>query len=150
MGAACRVPLGEVRGKPVQEKVGRARRVRRPRRRTRCLRHFLRASAGTGQAASEQRGVQRVQVGLAGKLDITATIDRPTAVLTGPRHRIGDRSGTADPAAGSTGMVRVRVQGSPLTAAAVLTWHGDLSRPLQQVLFDVADGITFDLGQRAG
>jgi DNA-binding transcriptional LysR family regulator len=83
-------------------------------------------------------------------LAFTATIDRPTAVLTGPRHRIGDRPGTADPAAGSTGMVRVRVQGSPLTAAAVLTWHGDLSRPLQQVLFDVADGITFDLGQRAG
>jgi len=39
-------------------------------------------------------------------------------------------------------MVRTRVEGSPLTAAAALTWHGDLSRPLQQVLFDAADGIT--------
>ena len=68
--------------------------------------------------------------------------DRPAAVLTGPRHRIGDWPGPADPATGSAGMVRVRVQGSPLTAAAVLTWHGDLSRPQQQVLFDVADGIT--------
>jgi DNA-binding transcriptional LysR family regulator len=75
-------------------------------------------------------------------LAFTATRDRPTAVLTGPRHRIGDWPGPANPAADSAGMVRVRVEGSPLTAAATLTWHGDLSRPLQQVLFDVADGIT--------
>jgi hypothetical protein len=39
-------------------------------------------------------------------------------------------------------MVRVRVEGSALTGAAALTWHGDLSQPLQQALFDVADGIT--------
>ena len=39
-------------------------------------------------------------------------------------------------------MVRARVEGSPLTAAATLTWHGDLSRPLQQLLFDTADSLT--------
>ena len=76
-------------------------------------------------------------------LAFTATSDRPAAVLTGPRHRIGDWPGPADPAAGSAGMVRARVEGSPLTAAAALTWPGDLCRPLQQVLFDAADGITF-------
>lgn len=63
-------------------------------------------------------------------LAFTAISDRVTAVLTGPRHRIGDWPGPADPAADSTGMVRARVEGSPLTAAATLTWHGDLSRPL--------------------
>jgi DNA-binding transcriptional LysR family regulator len=73
-------------------------------------------------------------------LAFTAAGDRPTAVLTGPRHRIGDWPGPADRAADSTSMVRTRVEGSPLTAAAVLTWHGDLSRSLQQVLFDVASG----------
>jgi DNA-binding transcriptional LysR family regulator len=75
-------------------------------------------------------------------LAFTATSDRPTAVLTCPRHRIGDRPGPADPVADSSGVVRVRVEGSALTGAAALTWHGDLSRLLQQALFDVADGIT--------
>ena len=76
-------------------------------------------------------------------LAFTAISDRVTAVLTGPRHRIGDWPGPADPAADSTGMVRARVEGSPLTAAATLTWHGDLSRPLQQVLFDTGDSTGF-------
>jgi DNA-binding transcriptional LysR family regulator len=75
-------------------------------------------------------------------LAFTAASDRPAAVLTGPRHRIGDWPGPADPAAGSAGMVRARVEGSPLTAAAALTWRDDLCRSLQQVLFYVADGIT--------
>ena len=39
-------------------------------------------------------------------------------------------------------MVAVRVAGSPLAASAALVWHGDLPRPLQQVLFDAADGLT--------
>jgi len=39
-------------------------------------------------------------------------------------------------------MVRARVEGSPLSAVAGLAWSGDLPRPLQQVLFDTADGIT--------
>ena len=39
-------------------------------------------------------------------------------------------------------MVRVSLAGHPLTATAALVWNGDLPRPLQQVLFDAADGIT--------
>jgi hypothetical protein len=41
-------------------------------------------------------------------------------------------------------MVLVGIEGRPLTATAVLAWSGDLSRELQQVLFDTADGITYD------
>ena len=39
------------------------------------------------------------------------------------------------------GMVRVGLEGHPLTATAALVWSGDLPRPLQQILFDAADGI---------
>jgi LysR family transcriptional regulator, benzoate and cis,cis-muconate-responsive activator of ben and cat genes len=39
-------------------------------------------------------------------------------------------------------MVCVRLDPAPLTANAALAWSGDLPRQLQQVLFDVADGIT--------
>jgi hypothetical protein len=38
-------------------------------------------------------------------------------------------------------MVRVGLEEHPLTATAALVWSGDLPRPLQQVLFDAADGI---------
>jgi len=38
-------------------------------------------------------------------------------------------------------MVSVRLDQSPLTANAGPVWSGDLPRPLQQVLFDTADGI---------
>jgi hypothetical protein len=31
-------------------------------------------------------------------------------------------------------MVRVSIAGHPLTATAALVWHGDLPRPLQQIL----------------
>jgi DNA-binding transcriptional LysR family regulator len=72
-------------------------------------------------------------------LALAATCERPAVVLTGPRHRLGDWPGPADPAASCAGMIRARVEGSPLTAVAALTWHGDLPRPLQQVLFDAAD-----------
>ena len=40
-------------------------------------------------------------------------------------------------------LVRTRVDGSPLTAAAALVWSGDLPRLLQQVLFDTADSVVF-------
>ena len=84
-------------------------------------------------------------------LAFAATSDRPAVVLTGPRHRLGDWPGPADPAAaGCAGLVRVRVEGSALTATAALTWHGDLSRPLQQVLFDAVDGITSVLASTPG
>src|SRR5215469_10816523 len=78
-------------------------------------------------------------------LAFAATASRPKAVLTGPQHRIEDRSGQVqpDPAPGPAGMVRARVDHAPLTATAGLVWSGDLPRELQQVLFDTAEGITF-------
>jgi hypothetical protein len=39
-------------------------------------------------------------------------------------------------------MVRVSIADRPLTATAALVWNGDLPRPLQQILFDTADGAT--------
>jgi hypothetical protein len=38
-------------------------------------------------------------------------------------------------------MVRVILEHRPLTATAALVWSGDLPRPLQQILFDTAEGI---------
>ena len=77
-------------------------------------------------------------------LAFAATASRPTAVLTGPRHRLGagppGPEGTAG--AGTYDMVPVRVDRQPLAATAGLVWSGDLPRPLQQVLFDAADGVT--------
>lgn len=49
----------------------------------------------------------------------------------------------ASPAeAGPGDMVRVSIDGHPLTATAALVWNGDLPRLLQQILFDTADGLT--------
>jgi DNA-binding transcriptional LysR family regulator len=78
-------------------------------------------------------------------LAFAASTSRPTAVLTGPHHRLGDCPGPAapDPAADPADLVRARVDGSPLTAAAALVWNGDLPRLLQQVLFDTADSVAF-------
>jgi hypothetical protein len=39
-------------------------------------------------------------------------------------------------------MVRVGIAGRPLTATAALVWNGDLPRPLRQILFETADGVT--------
>ena len=39
-------------------------------------------------------------------------------------------------------MVQVSIDGQPLTATAALVWNRDLPRPLQQILFDTADGLT--------
>jgi DNA-binding transcriptional LysR family regulator len=77
-------------------------------------------------------------------LALAAAEDRPIAVLTGPRHPVGEWPGPAepDPAVEST-MICAQIEGSPLTAAAALVWNGDLPRPLQQVLFDTADSIVF-------
>ncbi len=44
--------------------------------------------------------------------------------------------------AGPGDMVRVSIADRPLTATAALVWNGDLPRPLQQILFDTADGAT--------
>jgi hypothetical protein len=72
----------------------------------------------------------------------------------GVRRTGGPISGAAIPAgpppgvirlprlAGTGDMVRVGIAGHPLTATAALVWHGDLPRPLQQILFDAADRVT--------
>jgi hypothetical protein len=77
-------------------------------------------------------------------LAFAATGDRPAAVLTGPSVPVGYWPGLIRPQqpAGGDDMVRVGLQGHPLTAMAALVWSGDLPRPLQQILFDAADGIT--------
>jgi DNA-binding transcriptional LysR family regulator len=76
-------------------------------------------------------------------LVFAATADRPTAVLTGPSAIARTRPGlirlprpmvTHD-------MACVELEDHPLTAVAALVWSGDLPRPLQQMLFDAADGI---------
>jgi DNA-binding transcriptional LysR family regulator len=77
-------------------------------------------------------------------LAFAATAGRPTAVLTGPVAIAGTPPGvTRLPRPAYTGeMVRVSIVGQPLTATAALVWNGDLPRPLQQILFDTADGAT--------
>jgi hypothetical protein len=77
-------------------------------------------------------------------LTFAATADRPTAVLTGPCVITGGQPGLIRlprPAA-SHDMVLVGLEHHPLTATAAVVWNTDLPRPLQQVLFDAADGIT--------
>ena len=77
-------------------------------------------------------------------LAFAATADRPTAVLTGPNALAGHRPGLIRlPRPTVTHeMVRVDLEDHPLTATAALVWSGDLPRPLQQILFETADGIT--------
>ena len=73
-------------------------------------------------------------------LAFAATADRLTAVLTGPLRAVGDTPAEArERAADTYDMVRVRLDGRPLTATAAVAWSGDLPRALQQVLFDTAD-----------
>jgi DNA-binding transcriptional LysR family regulator len=76
-------------------------------------------------------------------LAFAATGTRPTAVLTGPRHRIGaGPEPPGHPADGTYDMVPRRICRHPLVAPAGLVWNADLPRPLQQVLFDAADAIS--------
>ena len=74
-------------------------------------------------------------------LACAAAASRPTAVLTGPRHLTGARTAREDQAANGCEMVRVCLDQAPLTATAGLVWNGDLPSQLQQILFEVADGI---------
>ena len=77
-------------------------------------------------------------------LAFAATGTRPTAVLTGPRHRIGHGPGPpppGEPAGGTYDMVPRRIGRHPLAAIAGLVWNADLPRQLQQVLFDTAETI---------
>ncbi len=77
-------------------------------------------------------------------LAFAATASRPAAVLTGPAVIAGPPPGVIrlPRRAGTGDMARVCIAGHPLTATAALVWNGDLPRPLQQILFDTADGVT--------
>ena len=77
-------------------------------------------------------------------LAFAATAGQPAAVLTGPAAIAGPPPGVIrlPRPAGTGDMARVSIAGHPLTATAALVWHGDLPRPLQQILFDTADGVT--------
>ena len=77
-------------------------------------------------------------------LAFAATADRPAAVLTGPSVIAGSHPGLIrlPRLMVAHDMVRVGLEDHPLTATAALVWNGDLPRPLQQILFDTADGIT--------
>jgi len=76
-------------------------------------------------------------------LAFAATGDRPAAVLTGPSAIAGTRPGLIrlPRSAGTHDMVQVSLEDHPLTATASLVWSGDLPRPLQQILFETADGV---------
>ena len=77
-------------------------------------------------------------------LAFAATAGRPAAVLTGPAAIAGPPPGVIrlPRLAGTGDMARVSITGHPLTATAALVWHGDLPRPLQQILFNTADALT--------
>ena len=85
-------------------------------------------------------------------LSFAAAADRPTAVLTGPGVITASRPGLIrlPRAMISQDMVLAGLQDHPLTATAAVVWNGDLPRPLQQILFDAADGITPPAPDRAG
>jgi hypothetical protein len=77
-------------------------------------------------------------------LAFATTASRAAAVLTGPAVIAGPPPGVIrlPRPAGTGDMARASIDGHPLTATAALVWHGDLPRPLQQILFDTADGVT--------
>ena len=85
-------------------------------------------------------------------LAFAATADRPTAVLTGPGVIAGSWPELIrlPRAMVSQAMVLVGLTHHPLVATAAMVWNGDLPRPLQQVLFDTADGITPSAAVRIG
>jgi DNA-binding transcriptional LysR family regulator len=88
---------------------------------------------------------------LAMTLAFAAAAPRPAAVLTGPQNPAGTPGpARAAQAAGRHGLVPVRLEGSPLRAAAGLVWNSDLPRPLQQLLFDTADSLSLEATALAG
>jgi hypothetical protein len=74
-------------------------------------------------------------------LAFAAAAGRPTAVLSRPLHAAGEEPADAGEQQPDSlfGLVRVRLEHSPLTATAAVIWNGDLPRRLQQLLFDAAD-----------
>jgi DNA-binding transcriptional LysR family regulator len=85
-------------------------------------------------------------------LAFASTADQSTAVLTGPGVIAGSRPGLIRMPRNmvSQEMALVGLEHHPLTATAAVVWNGDLPRPLQQVLFDAADGITPSAPAQAG
>src|SRR5277367_1963499 len=81
-------------------------------------------------------------------LAFAATADPPAAVLTGCTAITIAIAGASPDVirrlrpADTGDMVLVSIADRPLTATAALVWNGDLPRPLQQILFDTADGAT--------
>jgi DNA-binding transcriptional LysR family regulator len=76
-------------------------------------------------------------------LAFAAAGGRPAAVLTGPSTVVNGpaqlvRSRPED----ACGMSQVKLRHHPLTASAALVWSGALPRPLQQMLFDVAESLS--------
>jgi hypothetical protein len=69
---------------------------------------------------------------------------RPPVLIAGPTVIAGPPPDMIRlPRPARTGdMTRVCIAGHPLTATAAPVWNGDLPRPLQQILFDTADGAT--------
>lgn len=85
-------------------------------------------------------------------LAFAASTDRSAAVLSTPARAVGaHRNPVRLPrVAGAWDMARVSLEGRPLTATAALVWNGDLPRPLQQILFDAADGFDAANESRVG
>jgi DNA-binding transcriptional LysR family regulator len=75
---------------------------------------------------------------------LAAAASRPTAVLTSPCTAMGSTKAAARELqlAGTYDMAEVTLQRHPLAATAGLVWNTDLPRPLQQILFDTADGAS--------
>ena len=74
---------------------------------------------------------------------LAATASRPTAVLTSPCIAVGSTTAAAreQQPPHADDMAEVTLQRHPLVATAGLVWNTDLPRPLQQILFDTADGV---------
>jgi DNA-binding transcriptional LysR family regulator len=85
-------------------------------------------------------------------LAFAAAADRPAAVLTGPAVPTGSqpRLVRLPRPMVNRDMVLVDLERHPLTATAAVVWSGHLPRPLQQILFDAADGITPSAPARIG
>jgi len=72
---------------------------------------------------------------------LAATASRPTAVLTSPCIAMDSTTAARKQQLADTcDMAEVSLQRHPLVATAGLVWNTDLPRPLQQILFDTADG----------
>ena len=76
-------------------------------------------------------------------LAFATTGDQAAAVLTSPTVSAGTSPGPNQPQQPPRvgDMARVSLEGQPLPATATLVWSGDLPRPLQQILFDTANGV---------